>query len=274
MTDRYAVIGHPVAHSRSPEIHAAFARATAQAMTYERLLAPLDGFHVAVDAFRASGARGANVTLPFKLEAYRYANELTERARQAGAVNTLKFDGARILGDNTDGVGLCRDIVNNLKVPLVGARILLIGAGGAAHGVIGPLLSAGPQQVAITNRTFSKADEIARHFSSLGPVKAIRLEDLATENFDILINATSASLAGNLPPVPESCLQPGVLAYDMMYGKGQTPFMALAHAAGARTEDGLGMLVEQAAEAFFVWRGVRPATASVIAQLRAQLRST
>ena len=268
MTDRYAVIGHPLAHSRSPEIHAAFARETGQAVAYERLPAPLDGFHATVDEFRVGGARGANVTLPFKLEAYGYANQLTERARQAGAVNTLKFDGARILGDNTDGIGLCRDIVDNLKRPLTGARILLIGAGGAARGVIGPLLSAGPQMLAITNRTFSKAGEIASHFSNLGPVKAISPADLAAERFDILINATSASLADNLPLVPVTCFQPGVLAYDMMYGKGQTPFMALAAGAGARTADGLGMLVEQAAEAFFVWRGVRPATASVLAQLR------
>jgi shikimate dehydrogenase len=268
MTDRYAVIGHPVAHSRSPEIHAAFALETGQAMVYERLLAPLDGFHAAVEAFRAGGACGASVTLPFKLEAYRYANELTERARQAGALNTLKFDGARILGDNTDGVGLCRDIVDNLKVPLSGARILLIGAGGAARGVIGPLLSAGPQRVVITNRTFSKAGEIMKHFSSLGPVEAIPPGDLTAQRFDILINATSASLADSLPPVPVACFQPGVLAYDMMYGKGHAAFMVLAASAGARTADGLGMLVEQAAEAFFVWRGMRPATFSVLAQLR------
>lgn len=270
MTDRYAVIGHPVAHSRSPEIHASFAHETGQAIIYERLLAPLDGFCAAVEAFRAGGARGANVTLPFKLEAYRYANELSDRARQAGAVNTLKFDGARILGDNTDGVGLCRDIVDNLKVPLAGARVLLIGAGGAARGVIGPLLSAGPQRVTLINRTFSKADEIAKHFSSIGPVEAVTPRGLTMQRFDILINATSASLAGSLPPVPVECFQPGVLAYDMMYGNGQTPFMALAERAGARTADGLGMLVEQAAEAFFVWRGVRPSTTGVLAQLRSK----
>lgn len=268
MTDRYAVIGHPVAHSRSPEIHAAFARATGQAIIYERLLAPRDGFYATVETFRASGARGANVTLPFKLEAYQYANELTERARQAGAVNTLKFDGMRILGDNTDGIGLCRDIVDNLKVPLGGARILVIGAGGAARGVIGSLLFAGPQMLAIANRTFSKAEEIANHFSRLGKVKAIAPTELIGERFDVLINATAASLADDLPALPVTCFQPGALAYDMMYGKGQTSFLALAAGAGARTEDGLGMLVEQAAEAFFVWREVRPATASVLAQLR------
>ncbi len=268
MTDRYVVIGHPIAHSRSPEIHAAFARETGQAMSYQRMLAPLDGFQVTVEAFRASGGRGANVTLPFKLEAFRYANELTERARQAGAVNTLKFHGAQILGDNTDGVGLCKDIVVNLKMPLAGARILVIGAGGAARGVIGPILSAAPQGVAITNRTFSKAVELANHFSNLGPVSAIRADDLPTRQFDIVINATSASLAGSALLVPALIFRPGALAYDMMYGKSQTPFMVLAASAGARTADGLGMLVEQAAEAFFVWRGVRPATAAVIAQMR------
>ena len=273
MTDRYAVIGHPVAHSRSPEIHAAFAREAGQTIVYDRLLAPLDGFLATVEVFRASGALGANVTLPFKLEAYGYANELTERARQAGAVNTLKFDGAHILGDNTDGVGLCRDIVDNLEVPISGARILLIGAGGAARGVLGPLISAGPQTIAITNRTFSKADAIAKYFSSLGPIKAVSAGDLALQRFDILINATSASLSHSLPPVPVSCFQPGVLAYDMMYGEGPTPFMALAASAGARVADGLGMLVQQAAEAYFVWRGVRPATARVMAQLRAHTRS-
>ncbi|MBL0121960.1 MAG: shikimate dehydrogenase [Betaproteobacteria bacterium] len=268
MTDRYAVIGHPVAHSRSPEIHAAFARQTGQVMSYERMLAPLDGFQATIETFRTGGGCGANVTLPFKMEAYQYANELTPRARQAAAVNTLKFQGAQILGDNTDGVGLCRDIIDNLNVPLVDARILVVGAGGAAHGVIGPLLSARPQMVAITNRTFSKAVELADYFSDLGPIAAISAGDLHVQKFDIIINATSASLAGSVPMVVASIFKPGALAYDMMYGKGQTPFMALAESEGARTADGLGMLVEQAAEAFFLWRGVRPATAVVIAQMR------
>ena len=273
MTDRYAVIGHPIAHSRSPEIHASFARETQQPISYERVLAPLDGFVNTVDEFRKGGGCGANVTLPFKIEAFQYASELTARARQAGAVNTLRFDGTHILGDNTDGIGLCRDIVDNLKVPLAGARILLLGAGGAARGVIGPLLAAAPQSIAISNRTASKAEEVAALFESLGPVSAITAAELATQRFDIVINATSASLADSLPPVPATCFQPGALAYEMLYGKGQTPFMSLATGAGARAADGLGMLVEQAAEAFLVWRGMRPATAGVLAQLRAQLRS-
>lgn len=268
MTDRYVVIGNPIAHSRSPEIHRAFAQETGQALTYERLLAPLNGFQDAVEIFRANGGRGANVTLPFKIQAYEYAGELSERARLAGAVNTLKFDSADVLGDNTDGIGLCRDINDNLCVPLSGARILLVGAGGATRGVLGPLLSAGPKCIVVTNRTMSKAVEIAQRFSKLGPVDSIAPDQLPGREFDVLINATSASLAENLPPVPVSCFRPGVLVYDMMYGKTATPFMRLAASRGARTADGLGMLVEQAAEAFYFWRGVRPSTAPVIANLR------
>ena len=237
-------------------------------MVYERLLAPLDGFRATVDAFRGSGARGANVTLPFKIAAYQYADQLTARARAAGAVNTLKFDGSRVLGDNTDGIGLCRDIIDNLNVPLADARILLIGAGGAARGVIGSLMSAGPQRISITNRTMSRAEQIVKDFSTLGPVDAIPPAELPAQRFDIVINATSASIEGNLPLISGACFQPGMLAYDMMYGKGQTPFMALAARADARATDGLGMLVEQAAEAFHLWRGARPATAAVIVQLR------
>lgn len=268
MTDRYAIIGHPVAHSRSPEIHAAFARETGQSMVYERLPAPVDGFRTTTDRFRAEGGRGANVTLPFKMEACEYATKLTERARLAGAVNTLSFEASEVHGDNTDGVGLCRDITDNLKLCLEGSRILLIGAGGAARGVVGPLLSCRPLALAISNRTFGRAEEITNAFSHLGPVAAIPPTDLATKQFDIIINATSASLADSLPLVPGSCFRSGVLAYDMMYGKGATPFLTLAASRGATTADGLGMLVEQAAEAFFVWRGVRPVTAHIIAQLR------
>ncbi len=271
MTDRYVIIGHPVAHSKSPEIQASFARVTGQALIYERLLAPLDGFRATVDAFRAGGGLGANVTLPFKVEACEYANDLTERAWQAGAVNMLKFDGATALGDNTDGIGLCRDIVDNLKVPLAGARILVMGAGGAARGVISPLLAAKPECLVISNRTTAKANEIADHFTSLGPIEAISPDALTGQSFDIVINATSASIADTIPLMPSSCFKPDGLAYEMMYGKGVTPFMALASRAGARAADGLGMLVEQAAESFFIWRGIRPATTEVLAQLRVQL---
>ena len=272
MTDRYAVFGHPVAHSKSPEIHAAFALASGEALTYERVLVPLDGFLAAIEAFRAGGGRGASITLPFKLEAYSFANDLSERARAAGAVNTLKFEGAQVFGDNTDGIGLCRDIVDNLKVPIKGARILLIGAGGAARGAMGPLLSAEPNVLVTTNRTFLKSTELAAHFSARGPVLAISSGALASHRFDIVINATSASIEGAAPQVPSECIEKGGLAYEMMYGKEPTPFMVSAAMLGARVADGLGMLVEQAAEAFYLWRGVRPTTSGVIAELRSKLR--
>ena len=272
MTDRYAVIGHPVAHSLSPEIHTAFARMTKQSMQYERLLGPLDQFVETVESFRQGGARGANVTLPFKLDAFNYANDVTPRAHAAGAVNTLKFDGARIVGDNTDGIGLCRDTVGNLKVPMTGARILLVGAGGAARGVVGPILDAQPQQLCIVNRTLSRATDLANRFGYLGPVTATTIDDSAARHFDIVINATSASLGNSMLALPANCFAVGGLAYDMVYGKGITPFMADAARAGARICDGLGMLVEQAAEAFFIWRGVRPATADVINEMRAKMQ--
>jgi len=268
MTDRYAIIGHPVAHSKSPEIHAWFAKETGQNMVYERLLAPLDDFSGTVDRFRAGGGRGANVTLPFKLEAFAYASELTLRARQAGAVNTLKFEGGTVVGDNTDGIGLYRDILDNLHIPLKGARILVLGAGGAARGVIGPLLDGDPAQIAIANRTPARAEEIARQFAHAGTVRAIALADLAAFQFDIVINATSASIGNGLPALPPSCVRPGALAYEMMYGKGETPFMQFATREGARSIDGLGMLIEQAAEAFLLWRGLRPTTSSLLHKMR------
>lgn len=271
MTDRYAIIGHPVAHSKSPEIHAMFARDTGQDLTYERLLAPLEGFQQVVEQFRRDGGRGANVTVPFKLEASRYASELTDRARLAGAANTLRFDADRIAGDNTDGAGLYADLVNNLGVVLSGSRILMVGAGGAARGVIGPLLTAKPALLVITNRTYARAEEVARQFGGDRRPVAMPLQQLPSQRFDVVINATAASLTDSLPAVPVACFDAGSLAYDMMYGIGQTPFLALASQAGARTADGLGMLVEQAAEAFFVWRGVRPATLPVIKHLRGQL---
>lgn len=267
MTDRYAVFGHPIAHSKSPAIHAAFARQTGQDLSYVALLAPLDGFAECVAAFRAGGGAGANVTLPFKEQAWRLATRRTPRAEAAGAVNTLRFDADGILGDNTDGVGLVNDLEDNLGVPLAGRRILLMGAGGAARGVLLPLLERRPAQLVIANRTPDKGRELAACFAHRGPVTGGGYDALAGERFDVLINATAASLAGELPPLPAEAFAEGALAYDMMYGK-DTPFLALARAAGARVSDGLGMLVEQAAEAFVLWRGVRPATAPVIAMLR------
>jgi len=265
MTDRYAVFGHPIAHSKSPLIHAAFARQTAQDMTYEAILAPLDGFAASVAAFVAAGGRGANVTVPFKEEAYRLASRLTPRAEHAGAVNTLVFGSDGILGDNTDGAGLVADLTRNLQRTLNGRRILLLGAGGAARGVIEPLLDQQPAALVIANRTVSRAQELAEQFGR--GVRASGFEALDGA-FDLVINATAASLAGELPPLSPRIFTADTLAYDMMYGR-DTPFLAFARAQGAATADGLGMLVEQAAEAFHLWRGVRPDTAPVIASLRA-----
>ena len=269
MTDRYAVIGNPIGHSKSPRIHAEFAQQTGQAMTYEALLAPLEGFGLAVDAFRAARGCGMNVTVPFKLDAYQYATDLTERAKLAQAVNTLKFDGARVFGDNTDGAGLVVDIVRNLGFSLAGKEVLVMGAGGAARGVLPPLLACKPQSITIANRTPYKAADLARLFAPHGNVSASDYGGLAGERYDLILNATSSSLNDELPPLPPRLFAPGALAYDMMYGKGLTPFLAFAEAHHAHLlADGLGMLVEQAAESFYVWRGVRPETRAVMDRLR------
>jgi shikimate dehydrogenase len=270
MPDRYAVIGNPIAHSKSPEIHASFAAQTGQALTYERLQAPLDGFAEVVRKFIAQGGRGMNVTLPFKLDAYALATTLSERARAAGAVNTLSFDGATIHGDNTDGVGLVTDIAGNAGRSLHGTRIALLGAGGATRGVLLPLLQQHPAQLVIANRTPEKAEELAQQFSRHGSIAVSTFEALQGP-FDLVINATAASLAGELPPLPAGLFGANSLAYDMMYSKEPTVFMEFAASQGAAVRDGLGMLVEQAAESFLIWRGVRPDTAPVFAELRAAL---
>jgi shikimate dehydrogenase len=264
MTDRYAVFGHPIAHSKSPLIHAAFARQTGQDMTYEAILAPLDGFAASVAAFSSAGGRGANVTVPFKEEAFKLASRLSPRAQRAGAVNTLSFDADGVLGDNTDGAGLVADLTHNLHCTLAGKRILLLGAGGAARGVIEPLLEQQPAALIIANRTVSRAQKLADLFGR--GVSAVGF-DGADSPFDVVINATAASLAGELPPLSPHIFTTDTLAYDMMYGR-DTPFLSVARAHGAATADGLGMLVEQAAEAFYLWRGVRPDTPPVIASLR------
>ncbi|GAB3627203.1 shikimate dehydrogenase [Pandoraea terrae] len=273
--DRYAVIGHPVEHSQSPFIHGEFARATGQSLSYERLLAPLDGFAATVHAFIAAGARGANVTVPFKLEAHALATRLTERAEAAGAVNTLQFTGGEIIGDNTDGVGLVTDIEHNLGVPLMARRVLLLGAGGAARGAVLPLLAARPAALFIANRTPARAQELVERFAAAAVQHGVHLacggwHDVPA-GFDVVINATASSLKGDVPPLAAATYTPGALAYDMMYGAQPTVFMTHAQAHGARVADGLGMLVEQAAEAFALWRGVRPDTALVLAALRARL---
>jgi shikimate dehydrogenase len=270
MSDRYCVIGNPIAHSKSPEIHAAFARQTGQDIGYERCLAPLDAFGDTVRALVRQGYRGANVTVPFKLDAFALATRLQARARAAGAVNTLAFVDGEIVGDNTDGPGLVADIVRNAGVPLAGKRVLLLGAGGAARGVILPILQEGPARIVIANRTRATADALVERFAGehAGRLSACGVEDIA-EAFDVVVNATSASLSNAMPPVPAAAFRRGTLAFDMMYGKTPSPFMRFAEQHGALARDGLGMLVEQAAEAFAIWRGVRPATADILEQIRA-----
>jgi shikimate dehydrogenase len=273
LTDRYAVIGHPVAHSRSPRIHALFAQSVGHAIEYGLILGEPGHFREAVDRFRAAGGRGVNVTVPFKLDAFELASERTGRATQAGAVNTLAFDGARVIGDNTDGAGLVRDIVRNRGFAIAGKRVLLMGAGGAARGVVLPLLDEQPASLAIANRTADKAQALAQRFAThaIG-VRGGGYDAFASERFDLVINATSASLARQLPALPEHAFAPEALAYDMVYGEAARPFLMHALGLGASAAaDGLGMLVEQAAESFWLWRGVRPPTAPVLERLRADL---
>ncbi len=273
MTDRYAVIGNPVAHSLSPEIHAAFATQTGQAMRYGRLPAKPDAFATTARAFFDAGGRGLNVTVPFKLDAVAFADRLSDRARAAGAVNTLiAHDDGQIEGDNTDGAGLLRDLQQNRGQTLAGCRLLILGAGGAAQGVIGPLLAAQPASLVIANRTASKAESMAERFAARGPVRGIGFSDLANyEPADVLINATSAGLAGALPELPANLLAAGGTACDMVYGAASQAFQDWARQQGAGAiYDGLGMLVEQAAESFHRWRGMRPDTAPVLRQLRAK----
>jgi shikimate dehydrogenase len=276
MTDRYCVIGNPIGHSKSPRIHALFAAQTGQDLSYEALLAPREGFVATVEEFiRACQglARGANVTVPFKEEAFRLASRRTPRAEAAGAVNTLSFETDGIIGDNTDGAGLVRDLKHNVGCDPAGRRILLLGAGGAARGVILPLLLENPAELVIANRTEETAARLAFEFGRLpGCAVAVKPDgtgfgSLAGRSFDLVINATSAGLSSAVLPLPTSVFAPRCVAYEMMYGR-ETAFMAQARDAGARIADGLGMLVEQAAEAFFVWRGVRPHTAPVLAALK------
>jgi shikimate dehydrogenase len=272
MPDRYAVIGNPVIHSKSPQIHAAFARANGDNLDFSRLLAPLDGFAAAVAEFHASGGKGLSVTLPFKLEAVALAKRVSERARRAGAANFLRFEGTEIHADNTDGAGLVCDLRQNLGIDLSGARLLIAGAGGAARGVILPLLGAGLSALCIVNRTADKAQALALEFAGGSGRPALSgggYASAAGQQFDVVINATSASIAGELPRLPAGVFAPGSLAYDLMYADTDTPFMRFASQHGAaRIADGLGMLVEQAAESYYLWRGVRPQTASVLQALR------
>ncbi|TDK64548.1 shikimate dehydrogenase [Sapientia aquatica] len=263
--DRYVVLGNPIAHSKSPFLHTHFAQQTQQNLDYRPLLAPLDEFDTTVNGFIAQGGKGANVTLPFKLQAFALCTELTPRAKAAGAVNTLLFKTGHIIGDNTDGCGLVNDIVHNAGVNLTGQRILLLGAGGAARGALLPLLECQPAQIVIANRTVARAEELATQFQPFGNVLASSFEAV-NGAFDLIINATSASINAEVPPVPASVFSPNCFAYDMMYGNQPTVFMQHAAAQGATTRDGWGMLVEQAAEAFYLWRGVKPATDALLKQ--------
>ncbi len=272
--DKYAVLGNPVAHSRSPAIHALFARQTGQALEYGRVLCALDGFASTVHEFAAQGGRGCNVTVPFKFEAPGLAAFCTDRARLAGAANVLRLDPGGWWADNTDGIGLVRDIEHGAGVALAGRRVLLIGAGGGAAGVLGPLLAARPSRVVVANRTRAKAQALVERHAAVAhgcgaELVASALDDAGTA-FDVVLNASASSMQGAAAPVPSNVLAAGALALDLMYGPAAEGFMRWAREAGARPRDGLGMLVEQAAEAFFFWRGVRPATAPVLAALRAE----
>jgi len=273
MTDLYAVMGNPIGHSKSPQIHTAFAKITDQDMLYSAILVPLESFDAAVDDFFRRGGKGLNITVPFKENAWRYADDFSTRAQRAQAVNTLirQADG-RVLADNTDGVGMVRDITVNQGVSIEGKRVLVLGAGGAVRGVLQPLLEQQPSAVVVANRTVSKAQALADDFNDLGRIQGCGFSDVEGE-FDLIINGTSASLAGELPPIPGSCVIAETVSYDMMYGAETTVFnqWALDHGA-AKAIDGLGMLVEQAAEAFRLWRGVLPPTAGVMAAIREDRR--
>lgn len=276
MTDRYAVIGNPIDFSKSPFIHMSFAQATGQDIEYAKVLGPLGQFNATVDAFRQEGGLGMNVTAPFKLDAFHYATQHSAAAKLAGATNALKFQGKEVLAENFDGVGLVRDVVHNLGCALHKKRVLLLGAGGAARGALLPFLAQTPQQLVISNRTASKAEELAKiaalYASGSTEVQAIAMSQLSGRQFDVVFNATSASLRGELPAVPASAFAPDALAYELAYGKGLTPFLRLAQNAGVRQlADGVGMLAEQAAEAFLWWRGVRPDTRQVIKELTVPL---
>lgn len=278
VVDKYAVIGNPIAHSKSPLIHADFAQQTGQAMSYEAILAPIDGFDATVNALMAKGYKGLNVTVPFKFDALRFASgrgKVNVFAATAGASNTLIFDGVNgVVADNTDGVGLVNDIAKNLKFDLRNKKVLVLGSGGATFGVLQPLAEASPALVVIANRTFTKAEEAARRLIEIVQASrsnvlsmAKRFEELDGMQFDLIINSTSAGLTDSVLPIPDSIFAEGCLAYDMMYGR-ETPFMVQARRNGAQVADGLGMLVEQAAEAFYLWRGVRPGTQPVMEKLR------
>jgi shikimate dehydrogenase len=277
MTDKYAVFGNPIKHSKSPEIHRAFAVQTVQAMDYSRQLVDIDDFTAAADSFFQAGGKGLNITAPFKQDAYSYGSRISARARRAGAVNTLAMqDDGTVTGDTTDGIGLVTDIKDNLGWHIRAKRVLILGAGGAVRGILEPLLDEQPQHVVIANRTVEKALQLSKGFAELGYILGCGMDTLDGQEFDLIINGTSASLQGAMPPLPDSLLAPSsetakTACYDMMYSAAPTPFMSWARQRGARASDGLGMLVEQAAESFALWRGIRPETQHVLDALRFNL---
>lgn len=269
MTDHYAVIGNPIGHSKSPFIHTEFAKQTKQDLDYIAREIPLDNLETGLKQLQAEGFKGINITVPFKEIAWQLVSNKSEHAQRAGAINTLVFneDGS-YFGDNTDGIGLCRDLTDNNKIQLAGKRILLLGAGGAARGVVEPLLSYSPEILVIANRTASKANELASLFADFGNVMGLGFDELSG-SFDVVINATSASLQGEVPPLPDSLLNKDACCYDMMYSTSDTAFITWAKQHGAaKTSDGLGMLIEQAAEAFRIWRGVKPETKMLMNAIR------
>ena len=271
--DKYAVIGYPVAHSWSPFIHGLFAKQIGHRLSYSRLEVPPEALNERVAEFFAADGKGLNVTLPHKQAACLIARERTQRAEMAGAVNTLALRNDAVFGDNTDGAGLVADLTRNLSFELRGTRVLLLGAGGAARGVLGPLLEADPEYLEIANRNEERAAELAREFSTLGTVHGCGFDAIADSTFDLVLNATSASLQDTIPPIPPGVIGPTTLCYDMAYGKGDTAFTRWSKNAGAgRAETGWGMLVEQAAESFLIWRGVKPDTAPVIAAVKSNTR--
>lgn len=267
--DRYGVMGFPVSHSRSPIIHRLFAVQTGQDLQYELLQVSPDKLVSSVRQFQDTGGKGLNITLPHKTDVMQLVDDMSDRAKSAGAINTLSFDDNGIHGDNTDGVGLMRDLTTNLGLRLLGSNILVLGAGGATRGILGPLLEAKPNGITVANRTLSRASDLVEHFSGVGPVSACQFDDVATSvSYDLVINATSAGVKGEAPPYPDTAVSPQTCCYDLSYGLGATPFSQWAASQGAaRSITGWGMLVEQAAESFLIWRGVRPDTSTVLKQM-------
>ncbi len=267
--DRYGVMGHPVSHSRSPIIHRLFAAQTAQVLQYELLQVSPDKLEQAIRQFQRTGGKGLNITVPHKREVCRFIDQLSARARSAGAANTLTFQDGEIVGDNTDGIGLLRDLVVNLGLNLEAADVLILGAGGATRGIVSPLLEMQPESLLIANRTLDKAQALVARFEDLGPVSACSFKDLpVTKSYDLIINATSAGVRGETPPYPQTAVSKKTFCYDLSYGLSPTPFSVWARESGAaHSVMGWGMLVEQAAESFHIWRGVRPDTAPVLRQM-------